>query len=256
MIDIINLSVYLENKPILKNINFSINEGEFVSIMGSNGSGKTTLVKTIALLIKKYEGEIKYFGKNIKTFNRKEFSKTISIFTPLKNFVPDFRVKEFVSFGREPYKEWYQFNLKDKKEENLILTALEKTNCIHLKNRKLSTLSSGEFQKVRLALILVQDSKVIILDEPITHLDLKTQEEFLNLLHELNKTFGKIIISVFHEINNAIKFSDKIIALKSGKIIFNGLANDIVNQKIIKEIFDINANILLDEKNGKKYILP
>lgn len=183
-------------------------------------------------------------------YSSKEFSRNVSFIPQITNFPTDLTIYEFVKMGRYPYSNLLTTNkvIDDKK----IIEALKNVNLYDLKNNYLENLSGGQKQRAIIALALAQDTKTILLDEPTNHLDIKHQLEIIHLLHDLNHNLKKTIVLVIHDINHGMKFSDKIIIMNNGKIIDYGATNKIINKKIIKEVFGVDAKVELSQ--NKKII--
>lgn len=183
-------------------------------------------------------------------FSSKEFSRHVSFIPQITNFPSDITVYEFVKMGRYPYSKMLISNKKI--DDQKIIDALKSVNLYDLKDKYLENLSGGQKQRAVIALALAQDTKTILLDEPTNHLDIKHQLEIIHLLHDLNHNLKKTIILVIHDINHGMKFSDKIIIMNNGQIIDYGPTNKIVNKKIIKEVFGVDAKVELSQ--NKKII--
>ncbi len=241
---------YSKKINIVKNINLSINEGDFVSIIGPNGSGKSTLLFGIFSMIKLNSGEIFYNNKNIKEFSNKELAKKISFVPQMSSFPDDVTLWEFVSFGRHPYGNVFSSN-KDE-DKKIIKESIEKVDLTNFENNYISELSGGQKQRALIGLALAQDTETIILDEPTNHLDIKSQLEIIHLLHDLNHRFKKTIILVIHDINHGLKFADKVVIMKDGEIKLDGETNKIINEEAIESIFGVTP--LITKSHNKKII--
>lgn len=234
-------------KKILNNINLHFNQNEFSVILGPNGSGKTTLIKIIARLLKSNKGKL--FLKNIpyEKIKIRDFYKLVS-YVPQKFFsIYPYTVFEIVLMGRS-----LNFNLLGFENENDIEKVnqiLEQLNLSHLKNKRINEISGGELQKVILARSLVQETDVLLLDEPNTHLDLKHQIQIFEFLKSL-KQEGKTIIAVSHDINLAAFYADRLIFIKDGIIKYDGDINSILKEEVIQEIFEIETKVLIDQQDN------
>lgn len=251
LIEIKNVSIgYDKKNNIIDNLSLDINKGEFVSIIGPNGSGKSTLLKSIARLLKPNSGTITYTDTNIYKAQSKQYSRLVSFVPQISEYPTDVTIYEFVKMGRFPYSSMGILGNKD--DETKIYEALKHTNLLELKDKYIDELSGGQKQRALLALSLAQDTETILLDEPTNHLDIKNQLEIIHLLHELNHTMNKTVILVIHDINHALKFSDKVVIMNKGKIIAHGTNKEVITKEIIKEVFEVNADII--ESQNKKII--
>ncbi len=244
-----NLNVAYNDRYIIENLNLNIPKGKITMVIGSNGCGKSTLLKSIARIIKPKSGDILINGIDIKNQAPKEIAKQMSVL-PQSPIVPKgILVEELVSYGRFPYQS-AMGGLK-KEDIDIIQWAMKETSIIDFAKRDVSSLSGGQRQRVWIAMVLAQNTDIIILDEPTTYLDMAHQLEILLLLRDLNKRLNRTIIIVLHELNNATKFADYLIGLKLGKVIFEGKPLDVVTKENLNILYGIDAKLQLDEE--KKY---
>lgn len=238
MIEVKKLTVELNNKYILKDISFKILPGQFVAVIGPNGSGKSTLLKSIYKIIKPSSGDIFINKKNIHQISFAELAKEIAVVGQFNYTELDYSVLEFVIMGRYPHKT--NFERMNKSDYDIVYQVLDFMDMKAYVERKISSLSGGEKQRMVIARALVQQPKCLILDEPTNHLDIKYQLQLLNKLKELPIT---VVMSI-HDIAFAYNFFEHIIALKNGELIKSGLPNEVITKPIIKEMFDINIKLL------------
>ena len=206
------------SENVLSNVNLSVRRGDFLSIIGPNGAGKSTLLKVMAGDVKPKSGELLFLNRPLNRFKSRYLAKKRSVVYQVFENIPPFTVYEFLRMGRFPYQGFYDIESDEDKEiiENIIsLTGIE-----NLLNSALTELSSGEFQLVYIAHALVQNNDIILLDEPISHLDIKHSIEIMDLLYRLNEK-GATVITVLHEINIASDYSKTICGIKKGEIFFN-----------------------------------
>lgn len=221
------------DKKILENINFSVFKGECLSLFGPNGSGKSTLIKIILGILKPQKGDVLYKNVSIFKINERErgriFSyvpQRINVYFPLSTF-------DYLLLGRAPYINGFV----KREDKEIVLNLMEKFKILQLKNINFQLLSEGEKQLITLIRAVIQESEIIVLDEPLTHLDLKYKSKILNLLKEL-KNQGKTIITVFHDIESIKFLSDKIVFIKSGHIEKYGNIENLINKEDIKSLFE------------------
>ncbi len=250
MIKIIDLDFHYPESPhkiILNNINLEFNKNEFTVILGPNGSGKTTLIKIIARLLKPVRGKLLLENVSYELIRQKDFYRRVS-YVPQKFFsIYPYTVFEIVLMGRSLNFNFLGFeNQNDINKVNEILERLELT---HLAKKRINEISGGELQKVILARSLVQETDILLLDEPNTHLDLKHQIQFFELLSSL-KNQNKTIIAVSHDINIASFYADRLIFIKEGLIRYDGDINSVLKEEIIEEIFEIENKVLLDSNEN------
>lgn len=236
-----NINVTLEKNNILKDINIEVDNKEVVGIIGPNGSGKSTLLKCIYRVLKPSDGVIKIDNINMNSISVKESSKKLSVLSQHNDYNFDFTVKEIVLMGRAPYKKFME---RDNKEDYDILNdALKKVDMIEFKDRSFKSLSGGEQQRVILARALVQQPKCLILDEPTNHLDIKYQLQLMRIVKGLNVE----VIAAIHDLNIAAMYCDKIYVLKNGEIIKFGKTKEVLTKKLIKDVYEVDADVIINE---------
>ncbi|VTX82337.1 Iron(3+)-hydroxamate import ATP-binding protein FhuC [Campylobacter jejuni] len=208
--------------------------------MGHNGSGKSTLLKILARQLKPSFGKICFNDQDITDFSSKELARKIAY---LPQHLPNLgylSVRELVKMGRYSYEKLFFKN----QDRELIDEVMRLTNTLSLSNREIQTLSGGERTRSFLAMLLAQKSEFLFLDEPLAALDIVYQFELMELISRLNKEFKVGIVLILHDINLAALYCDKIIALKEGRVIFNASKQEFMKETILKDIFNINANII------------
>ncbi len=254
MIEVKNLKINYDKIPVIKNLSLLIKKKEIVSIIGPNGCGKSTLLKSIAKLITPISGSISLNGSPLSLFSEKSLSKKLAILSQHNTSPEDITVKQLVTYGRSPHKNWYeQYN---KKDYEIISWAILHTNISSIQEKKLSNLSGGERQRVWIAMCLCQKPDILLLDEPTTYLDIGHQLELLTLIRELNKRLGITIIMVLHDINQAARFSNHIVMMKDGDIIADDTPDKTITKENIKNLYNIECYISKDPISNSKYIYP
>jgi iron complex transport system ATP-binding protein len=248
------LSFSYNHNKILDNISFDIHKGSFVSILGPNGAGKSTLVNVISKVLKDFKGDIKVSGRDIKSMTSRELARIIAVVPQYTNPSFSFSVREMVMMGRHPYIS--RFGGESPGDMKVVEEVMEKTRTAEFANRKFTQLSGGEKQRVITAQALAQDSPILLLDEPTSHLDINFQIEFMNLFMKLNQEEGKTIIGVFHDINLAIQNDSLIMLLKDGGIYAFGKAEEVINRQNLRNVFHSDVFVGKNPVTGKIYVSP
>lgn len=240
------------NTPLISGINASLESGEVGLLIGDNGMGKTTLLKTILKQIPLLEGEIFIERKNIKQLSTKQLAELVAVVFSKTVSPENYTVTDLITFGKYIYYPYYfSINKKDQKEVDEII---EKLDLTHYRNRYLNELSDGNLQKAYIGRALAQNSPLIILDEPTTHLDEKNKINILKILRELAKTQNKIILFSSHDWRLSKEFSDKIWYLTHQKL-YSGITEDILlqHQELLRpQLFDLDKNFIAPTINAPK----
>ncbi len=237
-----------KNNPVLLDVNFKVKKGELVSILGVNGSGKSTLMKCINRILKYKQGLIMVEDRNVKKMKEIEVAQKIG-YVPQSSERGFLTVFDAVLMGRKPYMGWDA----SKKDIKLTEDILETLNLEEYALRYINELSGGELQKVVLARALVQNPKILLLDEPTSDLDLKNQLEVMEIIREVSKVHKIASVVVMHDINLALRYSDKFVILKEGQIFAAG-GRDIITPDIIKETYGVEVEI--ENFQGIPLVIP
>lgn len=243
-----NIKFGYQSKLIIDNLFVSFQKSKITSIIGPNGSGKSTLLMLLSRINHPSSGIVQLNDKNVWDYKIKEFAQQVAVVHQKNQIYGDLTVKTIVGYGRLPYLNYHQ-NLNEE-DYQIIDWALEITNLKKFEDRLLNNLSGGQQQRVWLAMALVQKTPFLLLDEPTTYLDIKYQIEILNLIKKINKEYKITIIMVHHDINQAINYSDEIVAMKEGKILFKGKPNKIITNESLKQIYDYDLEVV-DYDNQK-----
>lgn len=247
MIEVKELTYQIKDKIILDKLSFQVGNKEKIAVIGPNGSGKTTLLRHLYKDISVSQGEVLLDTLNINNIKRSSYSKRVAVVSQENyNNYSGFTLEDVVMMGRYPYKGF--FNDYDSKDKQIVEECLKKVGMFNEKDREFSSFSGGEKQRVLIARAFSQESETLILDEPINHLDIKHQIELMKLLRKVDKT---VIISL-HNIETAINWCDKAVLLKAGKLIDFGKPLDVITEKNIKDIFEVNSKIITE--NGRTNI--
>ena len=255
ILEIKSLSLSIHNSNILKNISGSIGRGEVWSIVGPNGAGKSTLLKCLMRIHTGWKGEIQLLGKTLKTYSQRDLARLVS-FVPQagenQNF--PFTVQEFVRMGRYAYSGLFGFSHPG--DESAVNLAIAKARIEKFIDRTLDTLSGGERQKVFIAAALAQGGQILLLDEPTTFLDYRHQAEIMEILKSINQDSKTTIINVTHDVNAAILSGGKVMALKDGRVIWTGTSEEMLNEGLLRKIFDASFRFIDDPQTGLKWVAP
>ncbi|MCK5164545.1 MAG: ABC transporter ATP-binding protein [Desulfobacula sp.] len=238
ILNVNGLTFHYKSHETLKNINFSIKKGETTVILGPNGVGKTTLLKCLNSILAPQSGDILVKDKNIKEMNIKQIAKEIS-YVAQKNDPARVTAFDAVLLGRHPHIR-FKTNPDDLKKVDAIIKRL---NLSHLCLKYLDQMSGGELQKVSIARALVQETDLLLLDEPTSSLDLKNQTDILGLIRHIVKEHHIAAIMTMHDLNTALRYADQYLFLKDKTIYGAGKINDI-SSKMIEDVYDVRVEIV------------
>jgi iron complex transport system ATP-binding protein len=254
MIKVEKLSFSYNGNYVINDINFIAKRGEFVGILGPNGAGKSTLLKLIDRLIIPQSGNIYIEERLIKNFSRKELAQKIAFVQQDFKTAFNFTVLDIVLMGRYPHQEsYFTYNKHDKE---IVVKAMEATDCEHLMSRDFYSLSGGERQRVVLASALAQEPDILLLDEPTTALDLKHQIHFYKIIRKLQSENNMTILNVTHDINLLIQFCDRFIIIKDGHVVSDGGIADIIRKEILQEVYGTSLEMIIHPQSKRPVVLP
>lgn len=251
-IDIQDLSYFISDKQILKNITLCLKEGKFYGILGPNGSGKTTFLDLLLRLIPRTEGKIKINDIDIDLINRASLARQIALVPQNFDIQFPYKVQEILEMGRYPFKKRFKgLSLED---YQIIDEIKKRFNLASLENKSITNLSGGEKQRIAFSKALIQKTPILFLDESTSNMDPYYAHFALEEVSKVTKSDKKIVLGVFHDMNLAAHYCDEVILLKEGKILDKGETSDVLSPINIKKLFNIDSDFVL--KDGKKYIIP
>jgi len=252
ILKVVNVSFSYNQRETLKGISFEVYRGEILGLLGPNGAGKTTLIRIISGALQPSEGEVLFEGVSIYKIPPKERAKKIAVLPQNEPLVEYLTVKEMVMLGRAPY---FSLLLGPRKiDEAIVEECLNMVGMRGFSERKMGELSGGERQKVLIARALAQQPRLLLLDEPIVHLDLSHQLEILFLLKKLRDENSLSIICVLHDVNLASYFSDRLLLMKDGKMCAFGEPKEVITQENMKRVFNIYAIVRNNPLSSRPYI--
>lgn len=253
ILSIRDASFEISGKVLLHPLRLDLAAGRSIALIGHNGSGKSTLLKLIGRQHAPTTGAIHFEGQPLESWGARAFARRLAYLPQRTPSAPGMLTKELVALGRYP---WHgalgRFGATDKAKVD---EAIELTGIGAFADRMVDTLSGGERQRVWLAMLVAQDATCLLLDEPISALDIGHQLEVLSLTHDLCRQKGITIITVLHDVNMAARFCDRIIALHSGRLIANGTPQEIMTTDELARIYDVEMDILLQPSNNQRVAL-
>lgn len=253
LIEVNDLQVDIENRPLLSRICFSVMAGEHLCITGPNGAGKSTLLRTLNAMMPLSNGQIFLKQKNLTSYSQKNIARQISYVPQNSGRAMPFVVEDFLRMARYPHLHW--LGSWQQADQTAIEMALDITDCQHFRQRQMATLSGGECQKVMIAAALAQDTPIILLDEPTNYLDPHHQAAVQKLIKDLNHKHGKTIVEVSHDINHAGQHADRVMALKDGRLLWLGKAEQFLNAPLLQDIYQQDFVFVQHPHTGRNVAL-
>ncbi|WP_280455843.1 ABC transporter ATP-binding protein [Nocardia brasiliensis] len=241
-------------RTISDQLSVDVPDGEFTVVIGPNACGKSTLLRALARLLAPESGAVLLDGKSIATYPAKEVARRIGLL-PQSSIAPDgIRVADLVARGRYPHqsllRQWSQA------DADAVAAAMAATGVAALSARPVAELSGGQRQRVWIAMVLAQDTPVILLDEPTTYLDIAHQIHLLDLCRALHRDSGRTVVAVLHDLNHAFRYAGHLIAMKDGRVVAAGPPKQIVTAELVREVFDLGCRIIDDPETGAPLVIP
>lgn len=252
--DIKSLHFSYGNQPFLKELTTTIAKGKITTILGPNGSGKSTLLNLLVNQLKPEKGCITIDGVSLHQLSVKEIARRMAIVYQQNTAPEDLTVKRLIRFGRTPYQGF--FSSREEEEEEIIAWALRVTKLENMAEKRVGELSGGERQRAWIAMALAQKTDILFLDEPTTYLDIYYQLEILQLIKTLNQEYNITIVMVLHDINQAIQFSDQLLIMKQGQLLYQGVTQEAITEERLQEVYGIKAKLRWCERNQCHYMIP
>lgn len=238
-----NLSVAYGKNTIIPDLSVSIPQGKITALIGPNGCGKSTLLKTLARINKPVAGEIFFNDKPLSSYGDKRLARSLSLLPQILVSPEGITVRKLVEYGRSPYlSHWGRLGQEDK---SIVEQAMQQTGVSEFADKSVESLSGGQRQRAWIAMVMAQDTEVVMLDEPTTYLDMSHQVELMNLMQQMNAQ-GKTVVVVLHDLNQACRYCDHLIVLEQGQLVAQGSPDEVLTESLLDEVFDLKAKIFDD----------
>ena len=249
-----DLAASYDRHLVLDEIDVNISTGEMVGIIGPNGSGKSTLLKVIGRLLSPERGAVYLSGEALADLSAGQLARQMATLPQAPPTPPELTVRELVGYGRYPHVSWLKrFAAQDR---GIIDRTISACGLDDLAERKLSTLSGGERQKAWIAMAMAQQPRVMLLDEPVTFLDISHQLDVMDLVAGLNRSEGITVIAVLHDLNLAARYCPRLIAIRDGKIHSDGPVNEVIQPDVLRDVFGIGAHVSEDPLTRRPVCYP
>ncbi|WP_312870446.1 ABC transporter ATP-binding protein [Gordonia asplenii] len=241
-------------RSIVEDLTVDIPDDRFTVIIGPNACGKSTLLKSLARVLTPTSGQVVLDGRVIDSYPPREVARILGLL-PQSSVAPeDIRVAELVARGRFPHQKLLRQWSPD--DERAVVEALAATGTTELAGQRVDRLSGGQRQRVWIALVLAQQTPLVLLDEPTTFLDIAHQLEVLELCRSLNRDQGRTVVAVLHDLNQAARYGDHIVAMRDGRIVAQGPPAQVVTADVVEEVFGLRCRVVDDPESGTPLVIP
>ncbi len=249
-----DLHLAYDGRAVVENLNLTVPTGRITAIVGANACGKSTLLRALARLLAPREGVVELDGVALRSVPTRELARKLGILPQTPVAPEGLTVLDLVGRGRSPHQTWWrQWSAAD---EDAVNAALEATSLTDLAERPVDELSGGQRQRAWIAMAVAQGTPVLLLDEPTTYLDLAHQIDVLDLITDLNRREGRTVVMVLHDLNQACRYADHVIAMKGGRIVAEGAPSDVVTEETVEDVFDLRCRITPDPVSGTPLVIP
>lgn len=242
------------DKLVCADVSVEIPDGCFTVIVGPNACGKSTLLKSLTRLLPPTRGRVLLDGRSLHELPTKQVAREVGLL-PQGPVAPDgIRVVDLVTRGRYPHQRL--FAPWSPEDETAVAEAMDATGIRHLSGRMVDELSGGQRQRVWMAVALAQQTPILLLDEPTTYLDVSHQIELLELCRTLHRTQGHTLVAVLHDLNQAARYADHVIAMKDGEVVATGAPGDVITEALVADVFGLDARVIPDPESGSPLVVP
>lgn len=253
-LDAQGLVVGYGDRAVVRGVDATIPESAITAIVGPNGSGKSTLLRALARLLNPSEGTVLLDGADIHRMPTREVALRVGLLPQTSIAPAGITVRELVARGRTPHQRLLRpWSAAD---ETAVMSALHSAGLTSIQDSAVDELSGGQRQRAWIAMALAQDTPLMLLDEPTTHLDIAHQYDVLDLLHRLHKRQGRTIVMVLHDLHQAARYADHLIAMRDGQIVASGAPAQTITEELVRAVFGFEAVVIPDPVSGSPLVVP
>ncbi|AEA25114.1 ABC transporter ATP-binding protein [Pseudonocardia benzenivorans] len=249
-----DVSLGYGDRLVVDGLDLDVTQNTVTSVIGPNGCGKSTLLRALGRLLVPSRGHVLLDGKRIDKMPTKEVATILGLLPQAPSAPEGLTVGDLVSRGRHPHQAWYRQWSAD--DESAVAEALTWTNMADLAERPVDELSGGQRQRAWISMALAQGTDLLLLDEPTTYLDLSHQVEVLELVRRLNREVGRTVVMVLHDLNLAARYSDRLVAMRDGRVVAAGEPADVITEPLLAEVFGLRAKVIPDPVAGTPLVVP
>ncbi|MEU0695730.1 ABC transporter ATP-binding protein [Streptomyces niveus] len=248
------LTLAYDDRTVVHDLELAVPDGRVTVIVGPNACGKSTTLRALGRLLKPKSGSVLLDGAELASIPTRRIAQSIGLL-PQSPVAPEaITVADLVSRGRQPHQRWWQ--QWSEEDERAVTDAMARTDVTELAERSVDELSGGQRQRVWIAMALAQETDLLLLDEPTTFLDIAHQVEVLDLVRRLNHEQGRTVVIVLHDLNQAARYADHLVAMKEGRIVAEGAPGEIVTAELVREVFGLESVVVPDPVTGSPLVIP
>ncbi|MFI9323366.1 ABC transporter ATP-binding protein [Kitasatospora aureofaciens] len=248
------LTLAYEARTVVEGLDVSIPDGRVTVIVGPNACGKSTLLRALGRLLKPVRGAVLLDGQELARIPTKRIAQRLGLLPQSPTAPEGISVADLVSRGRQPHQSWWQ--QWSPEDEAAVAEALERTSTTELAERSMDELSGGQRQRAWIAMALAQGTDILLLDEPTTYLDIAHQVEVLDLVRRLNVERGRTVVAVLHDLNQAARYADHLVAMRDGRVVAEGAPGEVVTAELVREVFGLDSVVVPDPVTGTPLVVP
>jgi iron complex transport system ATP-binding protein len=248
------LRLAYDSRVVVEDLDLLVPPGRISAIVGANACGKSTLLRALARLLSPRAGTVTLDGRSVHGMPTRQVARELGILPQAPTAPDGLTVIDLVTRGRSPHQSWWRQWSTD--DEEAVLAALRATELVDLADRPVDELSGGQRQRAWIAMAIAQETPILLLDEPTTFLDLAHQIDVLDLVVDLNRRENRTVVMVLHDLNQACRYADHVIAMKSGRIVAQGAPAEVITPATVEEVFDVNCQVATDPVSGTPMIIP
>ncbi|MFB6534754.1 ABC transporter ATP-binding protein [Streptomyces noursei] len=249
-----DLTLSYEERTVVEGLDLDVPDGAVTVVVGPNACGKSTLLRALGRLLRPRRGTVLLDGTDLAKIPTRKIAQSLGLL-PQTPVAPEaITVGDLVARGRQPHQRWWQqWSAED---ERAVVEAMARTDVATLADRPVDELSGGQRQRVWIAMALAQETDLLLLDEPTTYLDIAHQVEVLDLVRQLNHERDRTVVAVLHDLNQAARYADHLVAMKAGRIVAQGRPGDVVTADLVREVFGLDSVVVPDPVTGSPLVVP